>query len=97
MFFEGFLVSPAVIPRLSVPPSGNMGVTNIKSCGFWKRHTGKTGGDENSGEAPEASDKWSSRYAPISRSDKLVLFVEAKIDENTENDKYQHGRDFEGR
>jgi len=83
MLREGFRVSPAVIPRLSVPPS-------IQKLGFILKYlrepTRKTSRYEYICKPSEATDERGARDRPVMTTDVGVGCVDADIDEYANND-----------
>ena len=87
MFLEGFSVSPAVIPKLSVPPTKNPRIKTIRYADLKGSLTRKAGGHEHSSKTAKTANKRSARYHPITNSDKSMLRIEANIDQYS--DKYE--------
>ena len=86
MFLEGFRVSPAVIPKLSVPPTKTKN-QKYRICISEGSLTCKASGHEHSGKTAKTTNKRGTRYCPITDSDESAFRVEANID--------QHSNDYE--
>lgn len=91
---EGFRVSPAVIPRLSVPPSATV-VTEVAPS-KQQKPTSKAGGHKNTSKSSEASYKRGTRYSPIAPPYVSVLGIHAYIDKNPEYYEQNDSNDFQG-
>jgi len=94
MFLDGFSVSPAVIPKLSVPPS-------IKAKELCKAEelvttlTCETGSNKHIGESTESTNEWRARYIPIMATNIMVLVVDADIHENADDNKDNDRSNFQ--
>lgn len=96
MFFDGFSVSPAVIPKLSVPPSSKIYVLMRSERSDWLQLTSKTSGHEHLRETTKATNKRCSRYIPVMAPDIVMIMVNTNVDQNTKNDEYDDCNNFKG-
>lgn len=94
MFLDGFFVSPAVTPRLSVPPSA-VYLSDAPGMKGKKRHTSKAGSDEHACKPAESTAKWSSFDSPVATADVFVVRVDTDVYENAQDNENQDRRHFE--
>jgi hypothetical protein len=89
---DGFSVSPAVIPKLSVPPS----TKRIRSVSeVWNRViTSKTRRYKYSRESTPTPHKWRTGYVPVPQANILVFAIDANIHKNADNDEDNDGGNF---
>lgn len=85
MLREGFFVSPAVMPKLSVPPTESP-VSHKAGSEHPSALTGKTSGDKHLCEATEATNKGRPGYSPVFAADISVLLVHTHIHEYAYDD-----------
>lgn len=71
MFREGFFVSPAVIPKLSVPPTAEASEMPSRDI-TTTTPTGKTGSDEHTRKSAESADERRTGDVPILASNIFV-------------------------
>jgi hypothetical protein len=84
MFFPGFRVSPAVIPKLSVPPSGKHLAESVERKDV--RLTCKASRHEYSREASKTSDEGSAWQAPVLATNVMMCLVGTTVDGDAQND-----------
>lgn len=92
IFREGFLVSPAVMPKLSVPPT----IWGQPENQLWmpSLHTCKACCDEYVGEPSKTPDKWCTRYPPIATTDVPMLRIDSSIDNDASYSEDYDGHNF---
>jgi hypothetical protein len=98
MFFDGFSVSPAVIPKLSVPPSIKAKRRYLILCkaeDLAEIPTRETGSNKHISESTESTNEWCARYMPIMATNIMVLVVDADIHENPDDDKDDDRSNFQ--
>jgi hypothetical protein len=95
MFREGFFVSPAVIPRLSVPPSTSH--EHTARVNEMRRRTGEAGCHEHAREATDPSDERCAGYAPVGEPDRLVSGIETDVDSDPDEHERDDRNDLERR
>lgn len=94
IFFEGFFVSPAVIPKLSVPPtkeariSGKLDLRLPLTC--------KAGRYKHPRKTTEATNEGGTWNSPIAASDVPAFTVDPDIDQDPHDDKDDDCDDFQG-
>lgn len=84
---EGLRVSPAVIPRLSVPPSVQSQVPVLKIS---QKPTSKTSRYKHSCKSSEATNERSTGYRPVMSADIGVRCVDADIDEYANDNEHDN-------
>jgi hypothetical protein len=98
IFFEGFCNSPAVRPKLSVPPS-RKGSINEQFYFVGKRKkflilTSIASRHENFSKSTETSHKGGARDTPILGPDKRMRLVESKVHEQPDDDEDDDSHNF---
>jgi len=89
IFLDGFSVSPAVMPKLSVPPSAQFETRkkHLRNITPDKELTRKTRGNKHIRKPAKSADEWRSRYMPIMPSDIVVFVVDTDIHEDADDNK----------
>jgi len=94
IFLDGFLVSPAVIPKLSVPPTKQC--QSMSPSGY-KTRTGKARRNKNLRKTTKTTNKWCSRNRPIVASNVSMVRIVSRIDEYANEYKQNNGDDLQRR
>lgn len=95
--FDGLRVSPAVIPKLSVPPSAQPHSLSTASSPITGRtRTSKGGSDEHACKPAEPADKRRAGDVPVLASDVCVLVVRAQVDGNAHDNEDNDGDNLDG-
>lgn len=94
---DGFFVSPAVMPSDSVPPSIGVNQLPLPKASDVQTLTRETGSHKDLGKPSKAANKWCTRNTPILATDIMVRLVHTDVDEYTDDDEDDDGRDLKRR